>query len=312
MLKKMLEIKKDYMETKQLILNEVYELSDGTNYVNTYRNSTLFFQIDFTQIDLEVNSIHGVLDHINQFEIKEIIKLKNQIDIICRTGDIFVIKRSELRYITRHEYVDAIENICSEYGKVKFQEYKYEVDENGLCNKVETVNKFKSLNELMEEASEFVEKIDFNGLLCLCNDEMLYHENLIEGTAFKISVPDEHKFAGVKEVNLIQTDSFRSNMRVYIDNFIIPYWNIISYININELLHKKINQMVIELPFNIGYRTINKILDIDNDIYIQNEGNLSYSFTIKNEDDLTNKCVVILRKKDNSQEGYYIEAIFPI
>jgi hypothetical protein len=169
--------------------------------------------------------------------------------------------------------------------------------------------------------------VGLNNLISIKEDDILYgtrSESIIniilkDGDIIELSFGNaangKNNIDTVKDTKIITSKKFKKHMLVHQNDFNIPYNKLIKYMENKgyfENLQDGFVEMVVELPFNIGYNSMVETDDTHKIVYAKRKGRNIYSrLTLSGEKTLTNKCVVILKQNYTNSSGYYVITMFP-
>lgn len=115
-------------------------------------------------------------------------------------------------------------------------------------------------------------------------------------------------------MKIIQTNKFREHMAVHRSSFIVPYQDLISYCQKNNLFNYLTNSFetrTVEFPFPIGYCELVETSASDKIIYAKRINRKIHTrFVLNREPKLVNTCVFCL-KRSYTNLDFRIITMFP-
>ncbi|MFL0270099.1 hypothetical protein [Candidatus Clostridium radicumherbarum] len=322
-------IKFESINSREMIVKEAMSLGD---FVDMYKNGKLVEILDM-KYGIGLNNLLSIQEDSILFASKS----GDTISILFDNGNIIEFIKSNKRYMAKDDILAMLRNQYNRKYVRCIQSYikgstnhgnKFFGDLSvGIDFVIDNINNIYDLfpafelpytvekeriyfeGELYDGPSYYT---DENGNESYIGDQLLCSLELIFGDT--VYIRDTVKDA-VKENKIISCNKFKQHMSVHQNDFRVQYDNLTKYMQskgyFNNLKDGFV-EMVIELPFNIGYKSIVETNDTHEIVYAKRNGRDIFSrITLSGEKMLTNKCVVILNQSYTNPNEYYLVSMFP-
>lgn len=303
----MMKLKK--LTTSEKIREEIYGLGD----------SILIFENGLLKQEIDLNSPCGFDEvmNINHFiecgDFKQAVKGNNVVTIITNEDNVIEFKKSNKGYFEKEDIINKIKELSSQ-GDLVIEEI-YLMENNRMIKKHVNIDEVIQLVENLYTGKLRIKFKDF----VVEENSISFNNHLIAGGCFTklfIDNKDQSFSDELKsDVKIIRTNKFKNHMKTHENQFIVAYENIIKYAELSgkfKRLRNEFIEMIVELPFYVGYTDLCQITDKDTIVYAKRKNRDIYSkFTLNGERKLTNKCAFVLKQDCKNINQYYIITMFP-
>lgn len=281
------------------------------HFVNRSVNGKLELEFDLINSCNDMNIIGNKLFPSGN-EYREAYFYKGIVGILYNNGTLVEIEASPRKYYTREEVYEVIEKLYENKSLI--------IVEQVLGRKISPCIMDTSIDEVKDIIDGLYQE---SHSICrdfiVLNNQLQYQKMDSEtGMITGITIADklENNEAKIKRtLKIIQSNKFKSHMKVHESEFSVSYTELIQYMKNNGKfndLQDDFIEMIVEFPFNIGYSNLCETNVNDTIVYAKRKDRELYTrFTLDGKKEKTNTCVVILRKSFVENDEYCMVKMFP-
>lgn len=281
------------------------------HFVNRLVNGSLEFEFDLKNPCGDSDIIGNNLFP-SSSEYREAYLYKGIVSILYNDGTLVEIEASPRKYFTREEVYLTIDKLYNK--KDLFIEEQFIGAK--MSRKISrcSINEVKTIIDGLYQQNHTTSR-DF----IIFNNE-LHYQRFDSKTLRVIDIKITEKL-GVyddrmkKTPKIIQSNKFKTHMKIHEREFIIPYSKLIEYVKNSgkfKELQDNFIEMMVEFPYHIGYTSLCETNENHTTVYAKRKGRDIYTrFTLDGEREKTNKCIVILKKSFEKDDEYFLITMFP-
>ncbi|QGU96418.1 hypothetical protein GOM49_16125 [Clostridium bovifaecis] len=303
-----------YLNNSNEVVNAIYELG---SFVWVSVNDTYI-----SELDLENTCGWGEVmvtfdEYIYNKGYYKAIKSDLAVTLLMNNGDIVEFSKSNNEYLTKEEALEKVKEF-SKQGKMAMVNIFYNEYDGREESRSYIDMDMDQVEKVLTDYYEYGWKASKKCIAVRENSLCLYNYSLDDKNRYchtVIGIENELKEEKQNKIKIIQTNKFRKYMEVHKKQFILPYKNLIKYMQLKgefKQVKDKFVEMVIDFPFDIGYTQLCEITSGHKIVYAKRKNRDIYSkFTLNGRSRLINKCVVVLKQSFENPDEYYLITMFP-